>query len=277
MHRAKGLCVHCRTLEYCPSYYHFRASNILYDYIWNGLYGSRASSHVFLCFHYTDNQSSCPSDAIWQHRSGSILGQVMVWCLTAPSHNLNQYWLFISKFKYHYSGCKIWISPKLLIVNPQYYLKCAGRNAFHTSEFIPWPQRGYFTKEVNPSLAKPPSKWNGGLTKLGLTYFSKIDHFTRRVTGSVRLMVLDFARVMQWIHITSTTPRDHSQDTFPIAVTKSLPTQSNQYQLISHIAAELPLIDTLNHIKFSFHYHQYNKICKGYLHAWFISKILFKF
>ena len=47
-----------------------------------------------------------PSDAIWQHRSGPILVQVMAWCLTlvqvmaccltAPSHHLNQCQLLIS-------------------------------------------------------------------------------------------------------------------------------------------------------------------------------------
>ena len=30
-----------------------------------------------------------PSDAIWWHRSGSALAQVMAWFLTAPSHYLN--------------------------------------------------------------------------------------------------------------------------------------------------------------------------------------------
>ena len=37
--------------------------------------------------------SMCPSDAIWRHRSGSTLAQVMACCLTAPSHYLNQCWL----------------------------------------------------------------------------------------------------------------------------------------------------------------------------------------
>ena len=32
------------------------------------------------------------SDAIWSHKSGLILDQVMAWCLTAPSHYLNQCW-----------------------------------------------------------------------------------------------------------------------------------------------------------------------------------------
>ena len=34
-----------------------------------------------------------PSDAIWRQRSGSTLAQVVAWCLTAPSHYLNQCWL----------------------------------------------------------------------------------------------------------------------------------------------------------------------------------------
>ena len=37
-----------------------------------------------------------PSDAIWWQGSGSTLVQVMAWCLTAPSHYLNQCWLIIT-------------------------------------------------------------------------------------------------------------------------------------------------------------------------------------
>ena len=36
-----------------------------------------------------------PSDTKWGNRSGSTLDQVMAWCLTAPSHYLNQCWLLI--------------------------------------------------------------------------------------------------------------------------------------------------------------------------------------
>ena len=43
------------------------------------------------------------SDAIWRHRSGSTLAQVMACCLTAPSHYLNQCWLIISKVFWHSS------------------------------------------------------------------------------------------------------------------------------------------------------------------------------
>ena len=41
------------------------------------------------------HNSLWPSDAIWWHRSGSSLAQVMAWCLTAPSHYLNHCWLII--------------------------------------------------------------------------------------------------------------------------------------------------------------------------------------
>ena len=42
-----------------------------------------------------------PSDAMWQHRSGSTLDQVMACCLTAPSHYLNQCWLNITGVLWH--------------------------------------------------------------------------------------------------------------------------------------------------------------------------------
>ena len=42
-----------------------------------------------------------PSYAIWWHRSGPTLVQVMPCCLTAPSHYPNQYWLTISELFWH--------------------------------------------------------------------------------------------------------------------------------------------------------------------------------
>ena len=42
-----------------------------------------------------------PNDAIWRHRSGSTLAQVMACCLMAPSHYLNQCWLIINKVQRH--------------------------------------------------------------------------------------------------------------------------------------------------------------------------------
>ena len=37
----------------------------------------------------------------------------------------------------------------------------------------------YSTKEVNPSLAKPPLNFNGGLAKLGLTSLVASNYFTK--------------------------------------------------------------------------------------------------
>ena len=44
-----------------------------------------------------------PSDAIWRHRSGSTLAQIMACSLTAPNHYRNQFWLPISKGFLHSS------------------------------------------------------------------------------------------------------------------------------------------------------------------------------
>ena len=43
------------------------------------------------------------SDAIWRHKSESILAQVMACCLTAPNHYLNQCWLIVSMVQWHSS------------------------------------------------------------------------------------------------------------------------------------------------------------------------------
>ena len=45
--------------------------------------------------------SLCPGDAIWRHKSGPTLDQVMACCLMAPSHYLNQCWLIIKGVLWH--------------------------------------------------------------------------------------------------------------------------------------------------------------------------------
>ena len=45
-------------------------------------------------------KSLWPNDAIWRQTSRSTLVQVMAYCLTAPSHYLNQCWLIISEVKW---------------------------------------------------------------------------------------------------------------------------------------------------------------------------------
>ena len=44
-----------------------------------------------------------PSDAIWWHRSVSIVVQLMACCLMPPSHYLNQCWLTVNKVMWHLS------------------------------------------------------------------------------------------------------------------------------------------------------------------------------
>ena len=44
-----------------------------------------------------------PSDVIWRDRRRSTFAQVMVCCLTAPSHYLNQCWCIINQDQWHSS------------------------------------------------------------------------------------------------------------------------------------------------------------------------------
>ena len=66
----------------------------VWELFWNG------PLRVFLHQIVTLN-SFRPSDAMWRHRSGSTLAQVMACCLTTPSHYLNQCWVIISKVQWH--------------------------------------------------------------------------------------------------------------------------------------------------------------------------------
>ena len=58
---------------------------------WTGVYQDLQCLMASLCYN-----SLRPSDTIWRHRSMSTLAQIMVCCLTAPSHYLNQCWLIKS-------------------------------------------------------------------------------------------------------------------------------------------------------------------------------------
>ena len=73
--------------------------------------------HIYMT---STHVSDLPSDAIWRHRSGSTLAQVMACCLTAPSHYLNQCWLIISEV--------LWHSPE-------------GNFTWNAQDIYPWPLR----------------------------------------------------------------------------------------------------------------------------------------
>ena len=104
-----------------------------------------------------------PSDAIWWHRSGSTLAQVMACCLTAPSHYLNKCWLIITKVEWHspegnftedisainhrnwlekYSSKISLKSPRPQWVKTQEYslcnLKIKTQHTLHQTTFIQW-------------------------------------------------------------------------------------------------------------------------------------------
>ena len=78
-------------------------------------------------------------DAIsWHHRTWSTLVQVMAWCLTAPSHYLNQCWLIISEFSWH------------LLSSGQFHRKCSKKSFLDVSlKIINWL--------ISPWTKWPPS------------------------------------------------------------------------------------------------------------------------
>ena len=69
-----------------------------------------------------------PSDAIWWHRSGPTLAPVMAWCLTAPSHYLNQYWLTMSDVLWHPPESNFATSIQVTILYNEF-----GNYTFNTS------------------------------------------------------------------------------------------------------------------------------------------------
>ena len=153
-----------------------------------------------------------PSDNILWHRSGSTLAQVMAWCLTAPSHYLNQCWLVIIlrstgavsqevlmllicnicseitllKLLPHLSGCSelrqnacTWESSMPVTCQPASAFKeplGTGMPINYLAKKNIIPGVAFFTKEVNLRLAKRPLIFNGRLANRGLTSLSKGGH-----------------------------------------------------------------------------------------------------
>ena len=54
--------------------------------------------------------------AIWRHRSGSTLAQVMACCLKAPSYYLNQCWFLISEILWHSPGSNFTLNAQAVIL-----------------------------------------------------------------------------------------------------------------------------------------------------------------
>ena len=54
-----------------------------------------------------------PNDAIWRHKTGSTLAQIIACCLMTPSHYLNQCWLIISKVQWQSPGPRLNIKTVL--------------------------------------------------------------------------------------------------------------------------------------------------------------------
>ena len=86
----------------CCLHYHIYTVH----YRWSDMRSVDCENLGFGFQHTFVNNSLWASDATWRQISGSTLAQVMAWCLTAPSHYLNQCWLIIIKVKWHSSEPK---------------------------------------------------------------------------------------------------------------------------------------------------------------------------
>ena len=116
--------------------------------------------------------------AICQHRSGSVLVQLMAYCLMAPSHYLIQCWLIINRVLWHSPNTNftevlkisIWkMSLKITFVKLLTHLSgpseltwvdtmhdlCINNNISHFSTYnidtywYPWSLRSIFTEDIN--------------------------------------------------------------------------------------------------------------------------------
>ena len=82
------------------------------------------------------------SDAIWWHRSGSTLTQVMACCLTAPSHYLNQFWFVISEVPWHLPESNITESARAATLYDEFE-KYSLKNLCHISQgSMSWSEDG---------------------------------------------------------------------------------------------------------------------------------------
>ena len=92
--------------------------------------------------------SMWPSNAIWRHRSGSTLVQVMACCLMAPSHYLNQCWLSSNAF------CGI----HLTVMSQEVFINLIRGLYFYN--WYPFP-RGQWYKIVSSSSEQSHSSPDG--------------------------------------------------------------------------------------------------------------------
>ena len=100
---------------------------------------------AFILLQPQSANSLWPSDAIWPHRSGSTLTQVMACCLTAPSHYRNQWWLIIKAV--------LWHSPEGNFTRSAHELKsiaCVRNYPFKSTTTSP---RGQWVNSSPPSAA----------------------------------------------------------------------------------------------------------------------------
>ena len=100
-----------------------------------------------------------PSATIWWQRTGTTLAQIMACCLTAPSHLMNQCWLFIKCVLRHSPECNSTACTQVTIVYNEF-----GTYAFKLTGISPrgqWvdvdPHASYIQTQCLWAAFSPPS------------------------------------------------------------------------------------------------------------------------
>ena len=168
-----------------------------------------------------------PSGAIWDHRSGSKLFEVMAWCLVSPNHHMDQHWPIISKVLWHLHEDNItkfvkdinhWNASenhrceiKLLVIPTRgQWVKChkvdkvfccnidAPFNAVMPSRRMTWHQ--YATLAFMPD--RVPSSHLNSLVPGGCDYSLKLVNFKRISTMNILCIFCEMA--IRWMpqHLT---------------------------------------------------------------------------
>ena len=119
-----------------------------------------------------------PNDAIWRHRSRSTLAQVMAYCLTAPSHYLNQCWLIFSKVQWH--SVEDNLTRDSLPFNPwnkleNYLSKILFKSFRDQWVNVPtWPEKCNCSHQINQTYYLLPHKNKSRLLRIDSVWTYKV-------------------------------------------------------------------------------------------------------
>ena len=133
-------------------------------------YPQRMSEHIKSWWH---------SDAIWRHRSGPTLAQIMAWCLTAPSHYLSQCYLIANKVIWGHFHDKIWRYQSVSQDWKYHYQNCIqiSQGTMSYTDVVNMVVCGRINSEVMPKIISTSISSKGASDKTLLKPFTALNWF----------------------------------------------------------------------------------------------------